>query len=296
MKSRSRVASNTVRTILLFAVLWAVLLGIGAILAHTTGSMVWLWVMGGVSLIGTFFTYWNSASLALRQMNAEPMDQSMYPEVYRIVEDLSRQADQPMPTLWIAPTMAPNAFATGRNPKNAAVCVTAGILDLLNERELRGVIGHELSHVYNRDILITAIASSLAGIMAIAGRSLLWMGGGSRRNRDGGGAAGLILSLVAAIVAPLIGMLIQLAISRTREYEADHDGAILSHDPLALASALKKLEVGTSRVPLERTPEHQGAAQMMIANPFSGESVRSLMSTHPPMEERIRRLEELAGY
>ena len=161
-------------------------------------------------------------------------------------EDLSRQADQPMPTLWIAPTMAPNAFATGRNPKNAAVCVTAGILDLLNERELRGVIGHELSHVYNRDILITAIASSLAGIMAIAGRSLLWMGGYSRRNRDGGGAAGLILSLVAAIVAPLIGMLIQLAISRTREYEADHDGAILSHDPLALASALKKLEVGTT--------------------------------------------------
>ena len=200
-----------------------------------------------------------------------------------------------MPTLWVAPTMTPNAFATGRNPSNAAVCCTEGILQLLNERELRGVLGHELMHVYNRDILTSSVAAAMASIMTSIAQFILFFGGGSRDNREGG-VLSAIGGILLALLAPFAAMLIQFSLSRTREYDADEDGAYLTEDPLALASALKKLESGNAQYPLQATPQTQNVSAMMIANPFRGQGLRNLFSTHPPMDQRIARLEHIAGY
>ena len=282
---------NGLKTAALMGGLWSLLLLVGWLLAQGTGSAVWLFIMPLIGVAQTAYSYWNSDRLAVRSMGAIEVTEAQQPEMYAIVRELSAAAGQPMPRLYVAPTMSPNAFATGRDPAHAAVCCTQGILQLLNERELRGVLGHELSHVYNRDILTGSVAAGIAGIISSISTIALWFGGGRRDREEGGNVIALLL---LAILAPLAASLTQFAVSRTREYDADHDGAVLTNDPLALASALSKLESGISHVPMDRDPRMEPVSSMMIANPFG--RVKNLFATHPPMAERIARLEEMAGY
>lgn len=282
-----RRVSNTIKTAILLGLLWAVLLGIGWIFAQNTGSMAWIILFGGIGLVSTFYSYWNSHKLALKAMSAREASPDEYPWYYQTVRELSEKAGEPMPRLYISPHPAPNAFATGRNPENAAVCVTEGILQILSERELRAVLGHELMHVYNRDILTSSVAAGISGLITSVAHIFFFAG----PRREGSMAGGLIL----AILAPFAAMLIQLAVSRTREYDADEDGAHLTEDPLALASALKKISGGIDANPTPATPQTESISHLMIANPLSG-AARSLFSTHPPMEKRIARLEQIAGY
>lgn len=278
---------NGVKTMGLFVLMWVVLLAIGSFVA----GGAYLWIFAGLGLLGTAFGYWNSAALAIRAMHARPVTEVEQPAMYRIVRELSREANQPMPALYVSPTDAPNAFATGRNPKNSAVCCTTGILNLLDERELRGVLGHELQHVYNRDILISSVAAAFAGMITAAAQALFWFGGnGDNRDNPLGG----IGALAMLFLAPIAATLIRFAISRTREYDADEDGATLTGDPMALASALRKLESGTKARPLPQDPKLENVSHMFIANPFRGEGMAKLFSTHPPMAERIGRLERMA--
>jgi len=278
---------NGLKTGALFVLLWVVLLGIGTFV----GGGQYIWIFAGLGVIGTFYGYWNSDKLAIRAMHARPVTEVEQPAMYRIVRELSAEANQPMPRLYVSPTLAPNAFATGRNPSNAAVCCTEGILDLLDERELRGVLGHELMHVYNRDILIGSVAAAFAGLITAAAQMLFFCGGGNN-NRDN--PLGPIGMLAMLFLAPIAAALIRMAISRTREYDADEDGASLTGDPLALASALRKLESGTKARPLPQEAPLENVSHMMIANPFSGAGMAKLFSTHPPMDQRIGRLEEMA--
>ena len=282
---------NGLKTAALMGGLWSLLLLVGWLLAQGTGSSVWLFIMPLIGVAQTAYSYWNSDRLAVRSMGAIEVTEAQQPEMHAIVRELSAAAGRSMPRLYVAPTMSPNAFATGRDPAHAAVCCTQGILQLLNERELRGVLGHELSHVYNRDILTGSVAAGIAGIISSISTIALWFGGGRRDREEGGNVIALLL---LAILAPLAASLTQFAVSRTREYDADHDGAVLTNDPLALASALSKLESGISHVPMGRDPRMEPVSSMMIANPFG--RVKNLFATHPPMAERIARLEEMAGY
>ena len=282
---------NGLKTAALMGGLWSLLLLVGWLLAQGTGSAVWLFIMPLIGVAQTAYSYWNSDRLAVRSMGAIEVTEAQQPEMYAIVRELSAAAGRPMPRLYVAPTMSPNAFATGRDPAHAAVCCTQGILQLLNERELRGVLGHELSHVYNRDILTGSVAAGIAGIISSISTIALWFGGGRRDREEGGNVIALLL---LAILAPLAASLTQFAVSRTREYDADHDGAVLTNDPLALASALSKLDSGISHVPMGRDPRMEPVSSMMIANPFG--RVKNLFATHPPMAERIARLEKMAGY
>lgn len=286
---------NGLKTTVLLGGMWALLLAIGYAIALGTRQSMWIFIFAGIGLIQIVWSYWNSATMALRSMNAYQVTEAQQPAMYRIVRELSQKAGQPMPTLWVAPTMTPNAFATGRNPSHAAVCCTEGILQLLNERELRGVLGHELMHVYNRDILTSSVAAAMASIVTSIAQFVMFFGGGSRNNREGG-ILSAIGGIVLALLAPFAATLIQFSLSRTREYDADEDGAYLTEDPLALASALKKLESGNAQYPLQATPQTQNVSAMMIANPFRGKGLRNLFSTHPPMDQRIVRLEHIAGY
>ena len=287
---------NGLKTAGLFGLIFGLLLALGWAAAIYFNSSIFILVFALIGVAVTFYSYWNSDKLAIKAMHAFPVSEAEAPAMYRIVRELSTKAGQPMPRLYISPTEAPNAFATGRNPQNAAVCCTQGILQLLDERELRGVLGHELMHVYNRDILTGSVAAAIAGVISTVGQMLSFsaMFGGNRDNDNPGGA---VAGLAMAFIAPIAAMFIQLAISRTREYDADEDGANLTGDPLALASALAKLEAGVARAPLAPTKNLVNASHMMIANPFRAQDISRLMATHPPMADRIARLQGMAtGY
>ncbi|MHA7224519.1 zinc metalloprotease HtpX [Glutamicibacter soli] len=284
--------NNGFKTALLLGGMFALLLAIGSLIANGTGNASFIWIFALIGVATTAYGYWNSDKIALRSMHAYPVTEEQQPEMYRIVRELSMNAQQPMPRLYVSPTASPNAFATGRNPENAAVCCTEGIMQLLNERELRGVLGHELMHVYNRDILTSSVAAAIAGVITSLAQFLLFFGGGNNNeNRNVNPIALIALSLLAPIAASII----QMAVSRTREFDADEDGAKLTNDPLALASALRRLESGISAAPLPAQDQKLvNSSHLMIANPF-GSKLKQMFSTHPPMDQRIARLEAMAG-
>jgi heat shock protein HtpX len=263
-------------------------------LGGPNGAVMALIIAGGMN----FFSYWFSDKIVLKMYRAQEVSANEDPELYGIVQELAGRAGLPMPKVYVIPEETPNAFATGRNPEHAAVAVTQGIRRILNKRELAGVLAHELTHVKNRDILISSIAATLAGAISYIAQMAQWaaiFGGGRSRDDEGNGGGGMFGLLFMMIVAPIAAMLIQMAVSRSREYMADAGGAKISGDPMALANALRKLHMGAQNIPLEVSPATQNAtAHMFIVSPLSGSSFASLFSTHPAMEERIARLEAMA--
>ena len=281
--------SNRLKTAVLLGLLTALILLVGYWFGGSSGLVI----AAFVSVVFNAVSYFFSDTIALRSMRARPLSRSQAPHLYAMVAELAAEAGQPMPRLYLSPIRQPNAFATGRNPRRAAVCVTAGILDLLSPRELRAVLGHELAHVYNRDILISSVAAALAGIVTMLAE-LAWFLPLGATSEDEDEGPGLLGSLLMLILGPLAAALIQLAISRSREFAADADGAALSGDPLALASALRKIHNGTRMAPLPAEGHLASTAHLMIANPLRGDGLAALFSTHPPMRERVARLEEMA--
>jgi heat shock protein HtpX len=279
---------NGVKTAALIGVLSALMLAVGWGLGGTAGLTIALII----ALATNGIAYFCSDRIALRSMRAHPVSEVEAPAMYRIVRELSTTARQPMPRLYVSETLQPNAFATGRNPRNAAVCCTRGILQILTERELRAVLGHELSHVYNRDILISSVAAAIATVITYLSHLAIFLPLG----RDDDEGPGVIGALFMMILGPVAAAVIQMAISRTREFQADAAGAQLTGDPLALASALRKIERGARQMPLPADGELAATSHLMIANPFRGYGLAKLFSTHPATAERVARLERMAGY
>ncbi len=281
--------ANQFKTFLLMLILTALFMLVGSAIGGRSGA-VYAFVFAALM---NFVTYWFSDKIVLRMYGAKEVAQSEAPELYGIVGELTSKASLPMPKVYIVENDTPNAFATGRNPEHAAVAVTTGILRILSREELMGVIGHELSHIRHRDILVSTIAATMAGAISMLASMARWgaiFGGGRSNDDEGGGGGNFLFVLLFTMVASVAAMMIQMAISRSREYMADEGGAHLSH-PLALAKALGKLDMAARRIPMEANPS---TAHMFIVNPLTGGGVLSLFSTHPPIEERIARLEEMA--
>ncbi|MBM4297779.1 MAG: zinc metalloprotease HtpX [Deltaproteobacteria bacterium] len=284
---------NGFRTTILLALLTALVVWIGQMLGGPNGAVLALVMAGAMN----FFSYWFSDKIVLKMYGGQEITANDDPELHGLVRDLAARGGLPMPKVYVIPEETPNAFATGRNPEHAAVAVTQGIRRILNKRELAGVLGHELAHVKNRDILISSIAATLAGAISYLVNMAYFasMFGGRSRDDDEGGGGGIFGLMIMMIVAPIAAMLIQMAVSRSREYMADATGARIAGDPLALASALRKLHMGAQNIPLQVSPATQNAtAHMFIVSPLSGGSFASLFSTHPAMEERIARLEAMS--
>jgi len=284
--------NNTLKTTFLLSLLTILLIAMGGAVGGQGGMIVAFLVAG----VMNFGSYWFSDKIVLRMYNAREITREVHPSFYGMIERLADRAGLPMPKVYIIPDDSPNAFATGRNPDHAAVAATEGILRILTPDELEGVMAHELAHVKNRDILISTIAATFAGAISMIGSMLQWgamFGAGRGDDEDGGGIGGMVGSLAMAIIAPIAAMLIQMAVSRSREYLADASGAEICGRPLALAGALGKLHNASQAIPmLEARP---ATAHMFIVNPLTGGGLASLFSTHPPMEERIARLEALAS-
>lgn len=279
---------NYFKTFLLMTALLGLMMLIGQLLGGTQG-MVYFFIFG---LFTNFISYWFSDKIILMMSGAKQAKESDLPQVYAIVRKLTQKNNMPMPKIYSMESPVPNAFATGRDPHHAAVAVTSGILEILDEKELTGVLGHELAHVKNRDILISTIAAAVAGAIMMMSRMAMWFGGGHDDRENRNALSGVVILLVA-ILAPLAAMMIQMAISRSREYHADESGSELSGMPMALASALKKLEIGVRRNPSEPNP---ATAHLYIVSPLTGKSFLTLFSTHPPIPERIKRLEAIASH
>ncbi len=281
---------NSLKIFFLFLLMTMLFIVVGYLLGGRNG-MVIAFV---IAALMNFFSYWFSDKVVLKMYRAQPVTEVSHPRLHRIVSMVSQKAMIPMPRVYIIPTKAPNAFATGRNENHAAVAATEGLLEILNDSELEGVIGHEMAHILNRDMLIQTVAATMAGAIGLLASMARWtmiFGGYSRSNNRGGGGLSLI---VAMIVAPIAALLIQMAISRGREFKADAEGGRITGQYLPLASALKKLHQTPIRLNLDKRPE---TAHLFIANPLSGKGLASLFSTHPPMEERIKRLQKAAmGY
>lgn len=278
--------TNWFKTTVLFAAIMALFVTIGGLIGGREGMLMALLLGGGMN----FFAYWFSDKMVLRMYNAQPVDETSSPYLYNMVRELAARAALPMPRVYLIDEAQPNAFATGRNPENAAVAATTGIVSLLSERELRGVMAHELAHVKHRDILTSTIAATLAGAISALANFAMFFGGRDEEGRP----ANAVVSIIVAIIAPIAAMLIQMAISRAREFEADRGGAEISQDPLALASALGKIEAYARGMPFPTAEAHPATAQMMIMNPLAGGGIDNLFSTHPKTAERIARLEAIA--
>src|SRR5574343_851556 len=277
---------NMMKTAILMAAITALFMAIGSMIGGRAGMMLALVVAVGMN----FFSYWFSADMVLKMYNAHEVDASSAPQFYGMVAELAQRAQMPMPRVYLIDEQAPNAFATGRDPEHAAVAATTGILRVLSERELRGVMAHELAHVKHRDILISTISATMAGAISMLANFAMFFGGRDEEGRPTNPIAGIAV----AILAPLAASVIQMALSRAREFEADRGGAEISGDPAALASALDKIHRYAQGIPLHAAEAHPETAQMMIMNPLSGGGLRGLFSTHPTTEERIARLMEMA--
>jgi len=277
---------NYLRTAMLLAGLTALFMGVGYLIGGQSGALIALVVAAAMN----FFAYWNSDRMVLSMHGAQEIDERTAPDLFRLVRELSQRAGLPMPKIYLMDNPQPNAFATGRNPQHAAVAVTTGLLHTLQPNEIAGVIAHELAHIKNHDTLIMTITATIAGAISMLAQFGMFFGGGNRENNS----TGLIGTLAMVILAPIAAMLVQMAISRTREYAADNMGALISEQPTALASALAKISNAAHAIPNEEAERNPATAHMFIINPLSGQRMDNLFSTHPATENRIAALNELA--